>query len=99
VGDSPVIGAGTWANADTCAVSATGEGEAFILAAFAHEVHARIRYRGDSLDAAARAGLKQVLEAGGRGGAICVGADGSFAMPTTAEMFQRGWLVGDGPPE
>jgi beta-aspartyl-peptidase (threonine type) len=99
VGDSPVIGAGTWARAETCAVSATGEGEAFILAAFAHEVHARIRHAGQSLAEAARGALDDVHAAGGRGGAICVGADGKVAMPATAEMFQRAWLVGDRPPE
>jgi beta-aspartyl-peptidase (threonine type) len=80
-------------------VSATGEGEAFIVASFAHEVHARMRHAGQGLDAAAREALDDVLAAGGRGGAICVGADGTFAMPATAEMFQRGWLAGGGPPE
>ncbi len=99
VGDSPLVGAGTWANAGTCAVSATGEGEAFIRAVFAHEVHARMRHGGVPLEAAAHDALRDVLSAGGRGGAICVGADGSFAMPATDEVFQRGWLVGDGPPE
>jgi beta-aspartyl-peptidase (threonine type) len=99
VGDSPLIGAGTWANADTCAISATGAGEAFIVASFAHEVHARMRHAGEPLEAAAQAALQDVLGAGGRGGAICVGADGSFSMPATDEVFQRGWLVGDEPPE
>jgi L-asparaginase / beta-aspartyl-peptidase len=99
VGDSPLIGAGTWADAATCAVSATGEGEAFIVTSFGHEVHARMRHTGQELDVAARAALDDVLAAGGRGGAICVAADGTFAMPATAEIFQRGWLAGDGPPE
>jgi beta-aspartyl-peptidase (threonine type) len=99
VGDSPLIGAGTWSSAGTCAVSATGEGEAFILASFAHEVHARMRHTGQDLDTASRGALDDVLAAGGRGAAICIGADGTIAMPATAEMFQRGWLVGDGPPE
>lgn len=97
VGDSPVIGAGTWARAGTCAVSATGEGEAFIAAAYAHDVHARMRHAGQSLELAAHAALEDVLRTGGRGGAICVGADGTYAMPATAEIFQRAWLVGDGP--
>jgi beta-aspartyl-peptidase (threonine type) len=99
VGDSPLIGAGTWASAGSCAVSATGEGEAFIRAVFAHEIHARMLHAGQPLSAAAEDALQDVLGAGGRGGAICVGADGSFAMPATDEVFQRGWLVGDGPPE
>jgi L-asparaginase / beta-aspartyl-peptidase len=99
VGDSPIIGAGTWAHASTCAVSATGEGEAFIVASFAHEVHARMRHLGEPLTAAAHDALHDVLSAGGRGGAICVGADGSFSMPATEEVFQRGWLAGDEPPD
>jgi beta-aspartyl-peptidase (threonine type) len=99
VGDSPLIGAGTWAHAETCAVSATGQGEAFIVASFAHDIHARMRHGGEPLDAAAPDALQDVLSAGGRGGAICVGADGSFSMPATDAVFQRGWLVGDGPPE
>jgi isoaspartyl peptidase/L-asparaginase-like protein (Ntn-hydrolase superfamily) len=80
-------------------VSATGEGEAFIRASFAHEVHARMRHVSQDLDAASHGALDDVLAAGGRGAAICIGADGTFAMPATAEMFQRGWLVGDRPPE
>ncbi len=99
VGDSPLIGAGTWANAETCAVSATGDGEAFILTSFAHEVHSRMRHVGQDLDTAARGAIEEVLGAGGRGGAICVGADGSFSMPATAEMFQRGWLAENRSPE
>jgi L-asparaginase / beta-aspartyl-peptidase len=98
VGDSPLIGAGTWADAHTCAISATGEGEAFIVTSFAHDVHARMRHRGEGLQEAAHRALHEVLSAGGRGGAICVAADGSFAMPATDEVFQRGWLAsGHGP--
>jgi L-asparaginase / beta-aspartyl-peptidase len=99
VGDSPLVGAGTWAEAGTCAVSATGEGEAFIVASFAHDVHARMRHAGQPLGAAAEGALRDVLAAGGRGGAICVGADGSFAMPATDEVFQRGWWVGGEAPQ
>ena len=98
VGDSPLIGAGTWADARTCAISATGEGEAFIVTSFAHDVHARMRHRGDRLQEAAHSALQDVLSAGGRGAAICVAADGSFAMPATDVVFQRGWLApGQGP--
>lgn len=99
VGDSPLVGAGTWAHSDTCAVSATGEGEAFIAAVFAHEVHARMRHGGQALEIAARGALQEVLGAGGRGGAICVAADGSFAMPATHQVFQRAWLAGNDPAE
>jgi beta-aspartyl-peptidase (threonine type) len=93
VGDSPLIGAGIWAHGETCAVSATGDGEAFIAAAYAHEVHARMRHGGQGLEVAAHGALEEVLAAGGRGGAICIGADGSVAMPATAEIFQRAWLL------
>src|SRR5438132_6282539 len=68
VGDSPVPGAGTWADDATCAVSATGVGEAFLRAAFAHEVDARIRLEGVDLDAACREALAAVTAAGGDGG-------------------------------
>ncbi len=94
VGDSPIIGAGTWAHADTCAVSATGEGEAFILASFAHEVHARMRHRRAPLDAAAHDALQDVLSAGGRGGAICVAAEGaSQCPPPIGSSSGGGWPV------
>jgi beta-aspartyl-peptidase (threonine type) len=96
IGDSPLIGAGTWAGADTCAVSATGDGEAFIATAYAHEVHARVRYARQPLAVAAAGALDAVLQAGGRGGAICVGADGSVAMPATTEILQRAWRTADG---
>src|SRR3989442_1365405 len=68
IGDSPIPGAGTWADDATCAVSATGIGEAFLRAAFAHEVDARLRLLGSGLDAACRAALAEVAAAGGDGG-------------------------------
>ena len=97
VGDSAIVGAGTWAAAGTCAVSATGDGEAFMRVLFAHEVHARMRHGGAGLAAAAEAALAAVREAGGRGGAICVGADGTLAMPVSSEVMARAWRRGDEP--
>jgi isoaspartyl peptidase/L-asparaginase-like protein (Ntn-hydrolase superfamily) len=90
VGDTPVIGAGTWAD-DHVAVSCTGTGERFIRAALAHELSARVRYTGDPVpDAAA------VVIAGlsGQGGLIVVGRDGSVAMPFNTALMYRGRAAG-----
>jgi beta-aspartyl-peptidase (threonine type) len=86
VGDTPIIGAGTWADDATCAVSGTGAGEAFIRAAFAHTVHAAVA-SGASLDDACDAALAEVSRVGGTGGCIAVMRDGRVAAPhTTAAM-------------
>jgi beta-aspartyl-peptidase (threonine type) len=96
VGDSPLVGAGTWADARTCAISATGAGEAFIRAAYGHEVHARMLLLGESLADAAAAALEAVRAAGGLGGAICVSRTGEIAMPFSDGHMSRAWKVGDG---
>ena len=96
VGDSPIIGAGTWADRRTCAVSATGDGEAFVRAVYGHEVHARMLHGGDSLAEAAAGALQVVRDAGGLGGAICVSARGEIAMPCSDEVMSRAWRAGDG---
>ncbi|MCD9028899.1 isoaspartyl peptidase/L-asparaginase [Luteimonas sp. BDR2-5] len=96
VGDSPVIGAGTWADA-RCAVSGTGWGEFFLRAAVAHDIAARIAYGGHSLQAAADAVICDVVPAlGGDGGAIAVDRDGNIAMPFSTSGMYRGWVRGDG---
>jgi len=97
VGDSAILGAGTWAHRLTCAVSATGDGEAFIRAAFAHEVHARMLHKGESVADAAAAALAAVAAAGGSGGAICVDAGGAIAMPVSSDVMARAWRIGDEP--
>ncbi len=91
VGDSPLIGAGTWADDGTCAVSATGGGEALILAAFAHEVDALLRLTGADIAAACNRALESVVVHGGRGGCIAVDVAGNLAMPFTTEAMYRGW--------
>jgi beta-aspartyl-peptidase (threonine type) len=96
VGDSPIIGAGVWADRRTCAISGTGDGEAFIRAAYAHEVHARMLHGGDSLAEAAAGALQVVRDAGGLGGAICVSTRGEIAMPCSDQTMSRAWRVGDG---
>jgi len=90
IGDSPLIGAGTYADNRACAVSGTGLGEAFIRAAVAHDVAARMRYRGESLASAARAALASVKKLGGDGGLIAVDRRGNVAMPFNSEGMYRG---------
>ncbi len=91
VGDSPIIGAGTYAANDCCAVSATGHGEFFIRAAVAHEIAALMRYRGlDVVAAADEVVMQQLVRLGGSGGVIAVGHDGRIAMPFNSEGMLRG---------
>ena len=94
IGDSPLIGAGTWADNRTCAVSCTGHGEFFIRNAVAHDLAARLLYRGDDLAAAADKLVMEELEAmGAGGGLIAIDRAGNIAMPfNTAGMF-RGWAL------
>ncbi len=90
IGDSPIPGAGTWADS-TCAVSCTGVGEHFIRLAAAHEVSALMRHAGLGLAAAADSVVLERLPAvGGRGGLVAVSADGDVALPFTTEGMYRG---------
>ncbi len=96
VGDSPLIGCGTWADAH-CAVSGTGWGEFFIRNAVAHDIAARIAYGGASLQEAADAVILRVVpESGGDGGAIAVDAQGNIALPFNTSGMYRGWIATDG---
>ena len=98
VGDSPIIGAGTWADT-RCAVSGTGWGEFYIRAAAAHEICARVRLAGQSIRRAARGVIDvDIPRAGGDGGAIVLGADGEFAFPFNTPGMYRGWIDADGEP-
>jgi isoaspartyl peptidase/L-asparaginase-like protein (Ntn-hydrolase superfamily) len=97
IGDSPVPGAGTWADDATCAVSATGIGEAFLRAAFAHEVDARLRLEGVDLDTACQEALAAVHAAGGDGGCIAVAPEGPPLLPFTTALMHRGWAGVGGP--
>ncbi|WP_116133973.1 isoaspartyl peptidase/L-asparaginase family protein [Tropicimonas sp. IMCC34043] len=93
VGDTPMIGAGTFADNATCAVSGTGHGEVFIRWTAAAEIAARMRHRGDSLEAAANAVVMDELAAvDGSGGVIAVDRDGTIAMPFNCEGMYRGWV-------
>lgn len=92
VGDSPLIAAGTYADNRACAVSGTGLGETFIRAAVAHDVAARMRYRGDSLAVAANAALRNVKQLGGDGGLVAVDRRGNVAMHFNSEGMYRACL-------
>jgi beta-aspartyl-peptidase (threonine type) len=90
IGDSPIIGAGTYADNRSCAVSATGHGEYFIRATVARDICSRVQYQGVSLQEAADTVINQVLvEMGGDGGVITIDAAGNIAMPfNTAGMYR-----------
>jgi beta-aspartyl-peptidase (threonine type) len=90
IGDSPIIGAGTYADNATCAVSATGIGEYFIRAVVAYDVVARMRYRDETVGMAARHALARVVALGGEGGLIAVDRNGKVAMPFVSEGMYRG---------
>lgn len=98
IGDAPVIGAGTYADNASCAVSATGHGEYFIRVAVAHDICARVEYLGATIDEAGEATLARVAELGGDGGVIIMDARGNRAWPfNTAGMF-RGYRGATGEP-
>ena len=90
IGDSPLIGAGTYADDRSAAVSATGSGEYFIRAAAAHELGARIRLGGEGLQAALDAVLADVAALGGKGGLIAVAPSGQAAWGFTTPGMYRG---------
>ena len=93
IGDTPIVGAGVYANDATCAVSATGSGEHLIRACAGYDVHARLRYLGQSLDEAANAAITEGLAAiGGRGGLIVVDAQGRLSLRFNSTGMYRAWV-------
>lgn len=96
VGDAPLIGAGTYAT-DHCAVSATGHGEYFIRVGVAHEICARMKFRGETPVDAANAVVMDTLKAmGGEGGVIVIDANGNIAQPFNSAGMYRGAIDVDG---
>ena len=94
IGDTPIIGAGTWAD-QRVAVSCTGVGEAFIRTCAAHEVAARLRL-GESLETACKNMLDMVAPLGGRGGVIAIDSDGNIEIPFQTMLMYRGyWKDGE----
>ncbi len=97
IGDVPVIGAGTYANNATCAVSATGHGEFFIRYTVAHDISALMDYKGLSLDEAARVVVHdKLVKAGGTGGIVSVDRKGNVSMPFNTEGMYRGYRTSGG---
>jgi len=92
VGDSPVVGAGTYANNSTCAVSATGDGEYFIRATVGHDVSALMEYREMPLKEAAQTVLEKVAKRGGTGGLIAIDREGNMALPFNTSGMYRGYV-------
>jgi beta-aspartyl-peptidase (threonine type) len=97
IGDSPIIGAGTYADDRSCAVSATGHGEIFIRAAVAHDVCSRMRFGGRALrDAVREVVLEELIKLGGEGGVVAIDARGEIAMEFNSEgMFRASRRAGE----
>ncbi|MEX2171993.1 MAG: isoaspartyl peptidase/L-asparaginase [Pirellulales bacterium] len=96
IGDSPILGAGTYADNEACAVSGTGQGEYFIRLAIGHEIAALMKYKGLSVDAAAKEAVGQITEAGGPGAVIALDAKGNFTAPYNTPGLHHGYIARDG---
>ena len=90
VGDTALIGAGTYADNGTCAVSCTGHGEYFMIGVTAYDVAARMKYKNLDLESAARETLAYLTELGGEGGFIAVDARGNVVLPFNSDGMYRG---------
>ena len=97
VGDSPIIGAGTYARDGVCAVSCTGQGEIFIRRVAAYDIAARISYAGEKLEAAAHTVVFETLASHQIGaGLVALGAEGDPIAPYNTLGMYRGWITTDG---
>jgi beta-aspartyl-peptidase (threonine type) len=96
IGDSPIIGAGTYANNATCAVSATGDGEYFIRSVVGHDISALMEYRAKSLGEAAQEVLNKVEKLGGTGGLIAIDRNGNITQPFNTSGMYRGSIDENG---
>ncbi len=97
IGDTPIVGAGTYARDGLCAVSGTGKGEFFIRYAIGHEVASRINYLGEDLETAASKVIMKDLKPYNIGaGLVAVSADGSIAAPYNTDGMFRGWVTPEG---
>jgi beta-aspartyl-peptidase (threonine type) len=96
VGDTPIVGIGTFADDTTVALSCTGTGEAFIRAGFGHHIHARMAFSGWDLARACAEALEVVRGYKGRGGCVAIGRDGTLALPYTSKVMFRAWAGEDG---
>lgn len=98
IGDSPIIGAGVYANNDTCAVSCTGHGESFMRQVAAYRISLLMELKGFDLEQAAAEALQQVRSVGGEGGLIAVDKSGGVALPFTTQGMFRGLVLEGQPP-
>ncbi|MVT11030.1 beta-aspartyl-peptidase [Chitinophaga sp. ysch24] len=96
IGDSPIIGAGTYANNKTVAVSCTGWGEFFIRSVVAYDLSALMEYKGLSVQDAGKTVIEKVGALGGDGGLIALDKDGNAALPFNTEGMYRGTVTADG---
>jgi len=98
VGDSPIIGAGTYASNESAAISATGAGEFFIRYTVAYDIAALMKYKGLTVQQAATEVINHKLTAieGAEGGVIALDRNGNFATPFNSEGMYRGWMGADG---
>ena len=93
IGDTPIVGAGNYANNQTCGVSGTGQGEYFIRGNMAFDVSALMNYSSLSVEKAARQVIDKLSERGGRGGLIAMDKNGNIAMPFNTEGMYRGYYL------
>ena len=99
IGDSPIIGAGTYASNDSCAVSGTGTGEYFIRWTVAYDIAALMKYKGMTVQQAADEVVNhKLVDVKGEGGVIALDRNGNFAMPFNTDGMYRGWIAEDGTP-
>ena len=98
VGDAPIIGAGTYASNETCAVSATGWGEFFIRLGVARDISAQMEYRGQTVQQAADTVLNKVKALGGDGGVIAIDKFGNIGISFNSEGMYRAYINSDGKP-
>lgn len=99
VGDSPIIGSGTWADNNSCAISATGTGEAFARVVFAKRVADLIELTNMNAHTAGIKGLQDVKNVGGEGGCIIIDKFGKIYLPFNTSQMLRGWIIGHGKPQ
>ncbi|RUP50181.1 hypothetical protein BC936DRAFT_140053 [Jimgerdemannia flammicorona] len=99
IGDTPLIGSGTWAENATCGVSGTGNGEFFIRYAVCHDVASRMRYLGESVQEAAATVVEGLRKVEGEGGVVAVDRYGEVAMPFNSPGMYRGYIRADMEPQ
>ena len=98
IGDTPIVGAGNYANNQTCGVSGTGQGEYFIRGNMAFDVSALMNYSLLSVEQAARQVIDKLSDRGGRGGLIAMDKNGNIAMPFNTEGMYRGYYLNGSEP-